>query len=93
MNLDKSTTTNQRAYSLNLNNQTKLVLTGVDEIISTNEHEIVAKSGGKRLLITGSNINITKLVVETGDLEATGIFDSMKYSGGKNVGLLKRIFK
>ncbi len=79
--------------SIILNNQTSLSLTGVQEVYSTNEKLIMLKASGKKLTITGENINITKLNVDTGELEAKGMFDTIKYSTNIKTGLFKKVFK
>ena len=87
----KKEITNQ---SLSLINQSQLKLTGISDIISSNDKILILKINKNRLTITGNNINILKLIVETGELEATGNFDCIKYSNNtNNGGLLKRIFK
>ncbi len=79
--------------SVILNNRSSLTLTGISEVISSNDKQLLLKTNNTRLTITGSNINIMKLVVDTGELEATGVFDSIIYSGSAKKGLLGRIFK
>lgn len=83
----------EKQYSITLLSQKKLALTGVDEIYSSNDKLISLKTNGKKLIITGENINISKLNIDTGELEATGNIDSIKYSTNIKVGLLKRLFK
>ena len=76
-----------------LNNQSKLIMTGVQEVYSTNDKILILKSNNKKLTITGTNLNITKLLVDTGELEANGTIDCIKYSASNQGNLLKRLFK
>lgn len=78
---------------LTLTNRKKLSLTNVSEIISSNENNITLKIAQNKAFITGKNINITKLDVGAGLLEAEGVFNSIKYDSSTNEGLFKRIFK
>ena len=78
---------------LTLTNRKKLSLTNVGEIISSNENSILLKISQNKACITGKNINITKLDVASGLLEAEGIFDSIKYDKSSNENFFKRIFK
>lgn len=78
---------------LTLTNRKKLSLTNVGEIISSNENSILLKISQNKAWITGKNINITKLDVASGLLEAEGIFDSIKYDKSSNENFFKRIFK
>ena len=79
--------------SLTLTNQKKIILTGIQEVYSTNDKFISLKTNGKKLMITGENITITKLLVDSGELEANGNFDSIKYSSNTSKKLFNRIFK
>ena len=83
----------EQASSLILNNQRHISLTGIQEVYSANDKSLYLKTNNKKLLITGQNINITKLIVETGELEADGIFDSIRYSTKVSGNIFKRIFK
>ena len=76
-----------------LNNRSNIALTGISEVISTNAKQLLLNTNNTKLTITGNNINITKLVIETGELEATGSFDSITYSGNTKKTILNRIFK
>lgn len=78
---------------LTLTNRKKLTLTNVSEIISSNETTIILKVSQNKTLITGKNINITKLDVDSGLLEAEGLFNSIKYDNKSNESIIKRLFK
>jgi len=77
--------------SLSLSNRKQLKLDGIVEIIASSDTSISLKLKNTPLTITGNNINITRLDIEQGTLEANGNFESIKY--GKPNGLLKRLFK
>ena len=48
-------------------------------------------NNNEKITILGNNINITKLDVESGVIEANGLFNSIQYNSKPN--LFKRIFK
>ena len=75
-----------------LENQKKITLTGVTEVISSNENSLVAKLNNGNIYINGHNIHITKLDVEHGLLEADGAFYQIKYNT-KSDNIFKRIFR
>lgn len=77
--------------SLTLTNRSILKLEGISEIVSSSDSSINIKLKDTSLSISGQNINITKLDVNSGVLEASGSFLEIKY--GKNISLFKRIFK
>ncbi|MBE5735389.1 MAG: hypothetical protein E7361_02970 [Clostridiales bacterium] len=82
-----------KPQSVVLNNRNNLILTGISEVISTNDKLLLLKLSNTKLTITGQNINIAKLVIDTGELEATGQFDSIVYSNQIKKNIFSRIFK
>lgn len=90
--INEAQTTNINS-TLTLTNRKKLSLTGVSEIISSNDQNIYLKINSSKMVISGRNINITKLDVTNGLLEAEGMFDCMKYDKSGSTSLFKRIFK
>jgi sporulation protein YabP len=92
--MEKLSTKNiEKPNSIVLNNRSSIILTGISEIISSNDKQLLLKTNNSHLTISGSEINITKLIVDTGDLEATGVFDSIVYSGGTKKNFFQRLFK
>lgn len=81
----------ERNENLTLENRKKLSLTGISEVISSSEKELMVKLGDTKLSIAGENISIIRLNIESGELEATGEFNEFSY--GKKGNFLKRIFK
>ena len=94
-----STTTNntikKQQESLNstltLVNRENLSLSGITEILSSSETEIIAKLNQERINILGNNLKITKLDVTTGIIETTGTINTIKYNSNKNI--FKKVFK
>ena len=74
-----------------LDNRNKISITGISQMLSSNETSISMLIKTTKLLIQGRNLHIEKLDVENGTLEASGTIDQVKYSG--NEGIIKRIFK
>ena len=87
--INNTNTTNNE--SLNLISRKNLTIEGIVEIIASSDSTILLKLKDTNLSITGNNINITKLDINTGILQAEGIFESIKY--GKSGNIFKRIFK
>ena len=81
----------------------KLILTarksvsvnGVSEVIATSSEVIsVTISGGEGLMIFGKNLNIKKLVLTEGLLEAEGEVAEVKYAVEREKkSFMKRVFK
>lgn len=87
VNQEKTTTSD----AISLINRKNLKLEGIVEIISTSETNLILKLKDTTLCISGENINIQKIDVNTGILEAEGKFTSIKYCKSGN--FFKRIFK
>lgn len=77
--------------SLTLYSRQDLKLEGVVEVLSSSDSEINVKLCDTTLQILGTNINITKLDVTSGNLDATGEFSKINY--GKSTNIFKRLFK
>jgi sporulation protein YabP len=74
-----------------IDNRNKVSITGISQVISSNDTAITMLVKNTRLIISGKDLHIEKLDVEHGLIEAGGTIDSIKYNGGE--GLIKRIFK
>ena len=88
-------TTSKQAEAINnkiiLDNRSKISITGVTKMISSNDSTLIMQIKNTKLCVLGKGIKIDRLDINTGVLEASGEFDSIKYND--NGGLFKRIFK
>lgn len=81
-------------HSLILENRKMLTATGVSNVNSFNEQEIVAYTDLGELIVRGSKLHIDKLNIETGELTIDGEVVSMTYSGNQSSGgFFSRLFK
>lgn len=81
-------------HSLILENRKMLTATGVSNVDSFNEQEIVARTDLGELIVRGSKLHIDKLNIETGELTIDGEVVSMAYSGNQSSGgFFSRLFK
>ena len=86
---------NKLPHSLILENRESLALSGVNEIVSFDEKEVILNTQCGRLTVLGYNLKMSKLSVESGDVSVFGNIRSMVYSDltiDKD-GFLKKIFK
>lgn len=89
---------NMKAHKVTLNNRGAGVITGVNAVISFDPNEILLETEQGVLLIKGTDLNVTKLTLEKGEVEVDGRVDSFTYSDikpglkGEN-GLFNRLFK
>ena len=77
--------------NLTLENRKKLNITGIVEVVNSSENTICIKLKDTILTINGSEIHITKLDINSGILEAEGLFSNIKY--GKQGNFFRKIFK
>ncbi|MGN0464742.1 MAG: sporulation protein YabP [Lachnospiraceae bacterium] len=95
MNLDEHSIKVEQ--KLSLSNRTSGYITGVKEVISFDPKEIILDTQQGGLTIKGSDLHITKLAVDKGNVEITGCVDSMVYSNTNfsknNSSLFQRLFK
>lgn len=84
---------NLQEHVLTLTNRTHLNITGVDKVISVKPDLLQVKSNNGDIIVTGQNIDVTKLDLEQHTLTLNGKFDSIKYLENNKIPLLKKIFK
>lgn len=73
----------QGKHSLCLENRTELRLTGVTDIDSFDEGQVLLYTQLGELLIKGKNLHISELSLETGSVEVSGDIWALSY-GEKN---------
>ena len=67
-----------------ITNQNALSLCGITKVIASTESEICVMIGSQTLSVFGEKLTTTKMDIESGILEATGLVTEMKF---------KRVFK
>ena len=80
-----------------LENRKKAVITGVQEIHSFNENEVLLLSEAGKILLKGEQLHVRKMNLEKGDAEVEGRVDSLSYltrnAHKKDESILKRMFR
>jgi len=69
-----------KLHNLIMENRKKVILTGVCEVESFNQNEVIVITHSGALRFRGKNLDISKISVETGDLQMTGEITSLHYS-------------
>ena len=85
-------------HTLILKNRKSLPLTGVMDVISFDSIEIILETASGMLMIKGSDLHMSHLTVEKGEVNVDGNVDSLTYSdshkASKQAGkILGRLFK
>lgn len=84
---------NATEHTLNLTNRETLSLTGISDVDSFNEEEILAVCSCGELTIKGDMLHIEELNLESGILTVSGKIVSLTYSERfSSTSLLKRLF-
>jgi len=83
------------AHSIIMENRGHLEMVGVTDIDSFSEESVIAYTDYGEVCITGHNLHVDKLSIESGQLMLTGQIDSVAYydSTPKERGFLSRLFK
>lgn len=92
--------TNQHTHKLTLSNRDACYLTGVKNILSSNENEVVLETEDGMLLIKGDSLCVKRVEItrNTGEADIYGKIDSLTYGDPsdtrtKEKSLLARLFK
>ena len=84
----------QKPNTVMLENRAKLTITGLRDVDSFDEQNVVAYTDYGQLTIQGSNLSISQLSVESGDLLVEGTISSLLYTDNRpNEGFFKRLFR
>ena len=85
----------KKPHRLFLDERERFTLTGVSDVRDFDEKAVTAVTDQGELCICGSDLQITRLDLESGDLALEGHVDSMTYSEGraKSGGWLRRLFR
>ncbi len=96
--MEELTNVNKRVHKLILNNRRTCNLTGVNDVLSFDEREIILETEQGMLMIKGNELHVNRLTLDKGEVDVDGRIDSFTYSeqssmGGKGESLLSRLFK
>ena len=87
-----------RTHKLVLNNRKTSVVTGVLDVLSFDLNEILLETEQGMLMIKGKDMHVNRLCVEKGEVDVSGLINSIAYSDVHSVGkqgesLLNKLFK
>ena len=94
MNEERNTA--KKPHGLILENRKELSLSGVMDVDSFDDQAVVAYTDIGELTVKGTNLHISKLNLETGELSLTGEISAMIYTNNQptgNTGLFSRLFR
>ena len=81
-------------HSLNLEERHRLAVTGVSEVLSFDENQVVMDTALGLLTVEGEQLHVEKLSLDIGELTLEGTVDSLQYSrsGQKKGSFWSRVF-
>lgn len=83
----------KKPHSIILDNRKKLSLTGADDVLGFNEESVSVNTSLGHLVIMGSDLHISKLDLDTGEVEIDGCIDSLRYTENKSSkSFMQRLF-
>lgn len=82
-------------HHLILDNQRELTLSGINDVDSFDDTVVIVYIEGGELTIKGSDLQIVRLSLETGDMQIDGHIESMAYAQvqSRASGFFGRLFK
>lgn len=86
-----------RQHRVNLTNRQSCTINGVSDVLSFDVGEILLETDQGMLMLKGSDLHVSRLTLEKGEVDVDGKIDSLTYSesvniGGKAESLLSRLF-
>ena len=86
------------SHRLTLNNRDRGNLTGILDVISFNESQIVLDTDMGLLTIRGKDLHVSRLSLEKGEIDIEGRTDSFTYSSNESIrkagqSFFSRLFK
>ncbi len=96
--MEELTGVTKRAHKLILNNRRTCNLTGVSDVLSFDENEIILETDQGMLMIKGKELHVNRLTLDKGEVDVDGRIDSFTYSEQSNMNakgesFLTRLFK
>lgn len=88
----------KRPHKLMLTNRRTCTISGVNDVLSFDVNEILLETEQGMLMLKGSELHVSRLSLDKGEVDIDGKVDSLTYSeaagyGAKGESFLARLFK
>ena len=84
----------KRPHRISMEDRKKLTVSGVADVESFDEKEIVMETDAGTLLVRGEELSISKLSVDNGDVNVEGYVTELRYEENTpRQGLWERLFR
>lgn len=89
--------TGAHMHKVTMTNRRTCIITGVNDVLSFDIHEILLETEQGMLMIKGDDLHVNRLTLDKGEVDIDGRIDSFTYSeaagsGHKNESLLAKLF-
>lgn len=87
-----------RPHRLTIENRSAGTITGIREVVSFDESQVVLDTDMGLLTLKGKELHVSRLTLEKGEVDLDGTIDSLAYSSNEALrksgeSLLSRLFK
>lgn len=79
MSYEEMTRAVTKPHNLSMEDRKKLSVSGVEEVESFDDTEIVMVTAGGSLIVRGSDLNISKLSLDSGEVSIQGLISDLSY--------------
>ena len=81
-------------HRLTLDERSRLLVSGVEEVVSFHEEEVVVKTVRGTLVVKGENLRVDKLEKSSGELTVSGLVTELLYEeSGAGTGFFSRLLR
>lgn len=96
--MEDLSTAGGRTHKVTMSNRRTCSITGVNDVLSFDVHEILLETEQGMLMIKGQEMHVSRLSLDKGEVDVDGRIDSFTYSDvagapGKSESLLSRLFR
>ena len=89
---------NRKPHKVALNNRRNLNVSGVNDVLSFDAREVLLETELGMLMVKGSDLHISRLMLDKGEVDVEGKIDSLTYSeqdsfAKKGESILGKLFK
>lgn len=84
---------NARPHTLSLDSRKTLTMTGVEEVTSFDERQLILHTEGGLLTVDGDHLHVTSLLLEEGRVSIEGQVNALTYSGASGRRGLARLLR
>ena len=87
-----------RMHKLLLQNRGNVSITGVTDVVSFDESQVILDTDMGLLTLKGKDLHVSRLTIEKGEVDVDGTVDSLAYSSNESIrrageSMLSRLFK